>query len=239
MSAGAVNLARRPFANTRPIRRVAWALWGLGAVLATVAGVAYWRSLFGIEGRRAEIAGVERSITAERRRLAAAENTLASFDLRHQNVEASYVAERLRERTFPWSELFEHLGDVLPRRVRLFSLSPTAEGADATAATRNRRTAVTASGRVFLQMTGSAATDEDLTKLLDNLFASGWFANPTLPTERRENGGITFVLKVSYLPAGPGRAAATPAAAAPAPRVVAGDGATAHPSGAPPTGGVP
>ncbi|HET9767381.1 MAG TPA: hypothetical protein VFS60_11075, partial [Thermoanaerobaculia bacterium] len=122
----AVNLASRPFANTRPLRRVAVLLWIVGAVLAAVAGTLYWQSFFGIEGGREKIAAVDRSLAAERRRLAAAETALAGMDLRRQNVEATYLEARLRERTFPWSGLFEHLAQVLPRKVRLVSLSPQA-----------------------------------------------------------------------------------------------------------------
>ena len=207
----AVNLASRPFANTRPLRRVAVLLWIVGAVLAAVAGTLYWKSFFGIEGGREKIAAVDHSLAAERRRLAAAETALAGMDLRRQNVEAAYLEARLRERTFPWSALFEHLAQVLPRKVRLVSLAPQVgdprvdrsarRGAEAVL--RNRRPAsVAAGGRVYLQMAGVAANDEALTDLLDRLFASNWFANPTLPNERRENGQLAFSLGVSYLPGG-------------------------------------
>src|SRR6185295_15528787 len=43
LSEAAVNLASRPFANTRPLRRVAALLWLVGAVLAVVVGLLYWR----------------------------------------------------------------------------------------------------------------------------------------------------------------------------------------------------
>jgi Tfp pilus assembly protein PilN len=227
----AVNLASRPFANTRPLRRVAAVLWIVGALLAAVAGTLYWRSFFGIEGGREKIAAVDRSLAAERRRLADAEAALAGMDLRRQNVEAAYLEARLRERTFPWSALFEHLAQVLPRKVRLVSLSPQAgdpradrssrRGAEALLRSR-RPASVAGGGRVYLQMAGVAANDEALTDLLDRLFASNWFANPSLPNERRENGQIGFSLGVSYLPAG--RMAATAAAreadSAPPPRLV-------------------
>jgi Tfp pilus assembly protein PilN len=205
----AANLASRPFANTRPLRRVALALWLAGAVLMGVAGYLYWRSLFGIEGGRAQIADVDRSIAAERRRLEAAEAALARMDLRRQNAEAAYLEARVRERAFPWSALFEHLAEVLPRKVRLVSLSP--QSADPRATTRSRRPAsVSSAGRVYLQMTGAAANDEALTDLLDRLFASRWFERPTLPAERRESGQIGFALGVSYLPGGPRGVAAAP-----------------------------
>ena len=217
----AVNLASRPFANTRPLRRVAVLLWIVGAALAAVAGALYWRSFFGIEGGREKIAAVDRSLAEERRRLAEAETALAGMDLRRQNVEAEYLQARLRERTFPWSDLFEHLAGVLPRKVRLVSLSPQAgderrerSNTGAAAVLRSRRPTSVASGsRVHLQMTGVAANDEALTDLLDRLFASQWFANPSLPSERRDSGQIGFALGVTYLPKGRAAAAAEAAAA--------------------------
>lgn len=229
---GAVNLARRPFANTRPLRRVAMALWVIGAVLAVAAAILYWRSLFGIEGRRAEIAAVERSIADEQRRLDASEAALARLDLRRQNVEAAFLAARIRERTFPWSALFVHLAEVLPRQVRLVSLSPQAAERGDSQRSRSRHPGSAASaGRVQLSMTGAAASDEALTELLDRLFASQRFSHPTLPTERREPGYISFALAVSYLPPGPAsRRAAAPSPPSPS-LVEAGRGPAAPPAG--------
>ncbi len=230
----AVNLARRPFANIRPLRRLGIVLWIVGAALAVVVGLLYWRSLFGIEGGQEKIAALERSIADERRRLTAAEAALAGMDLRRQNVEASYLEARLRERTFPWSALFEHLARVLPRRVRLVSLAPqaadprpqrrsTRAAADRTTRTR-RPGSLATTDRVYLQMAGVAADDEALTDLLDRLFASEWFMSPSLPVERREDGQIGFSLGVTYLPAGGRRIEARPARPAPTPTIEEEDG---------------
>lgn len=226
---GAVNLARRPFANIRPLRRLGVVLWIAGAALAVVVGLLYWRSLFGIEGGQEKIAALERSIADERRRLAAAESALAGMDLRRQNVEATYLGARVRERVFPWSALFEHLAQVLPRRVRIVSLAPQAADPrplrrsvrTADLASRSRRPGSLAAGdRVYLQMTGVAADDEALTDLLDRLFASQWFTGPSLPAERRgEHGQIEFTLGVTYLPAGGRRAEERQAPPEPAPAI--------------------
>ena len=214
-----VNLASRPFANTRPLQRTGAALWVLGVVLAALAGWLYWQSLFGIEGKRAQIVQVERSIAAERRRLATAESGLARMDLRRQNIEAGYLNARIGERTFPWSGLFEHLAQVLPRKVRLFSLAPQAPE-ERGAGRRSRRAGSTVvGGRVYLQMTGAAESDEALTELLDRLFKDPWFTNPSLPTEHRQEGVIQFVLGVYYLPGGPPAALAARPPVPPAPRI--------------------
>jgi Tfp pilus assembly protein PilN len=201
-----VNLARRPFANTRPIQRLGIFLWVVGGALALVAGFLYWRSLFGIESKKEELAGIERAMQEENRRLETAEAELRRMNLRRQNLEASYLNDRIAERTFPWSGLFGDLADVLPREVRLFSLAPAGGSA-------NRRAAVPAASRgrpqgprrVYLQMTGAAESDEALLALLDNLFASPSFDSPSLPRETREGSALRFSLNVFYLPDAPRR----------------------------------
>jgi Tfp pilus assembly protein PilN len=230
-----VNLARRPFANIRPLRRVAVLLWLVGAGLFALAGVLYWRSLFGIEGGQDRIAAMDRSIEDERRRLAAADAALAAMDLRRQNVEATYLDARIRERTFPWSGLFEHIAEVLPRHVRIESLAPAVGDSRAIAAARNRRPVSFASaGRVYLQLRGVAADDEALTTLIDHLFASPFFEHPSLPQEaHRQGGGIDFALNVVYLPSGLGKGSVK-APPAPTPRLV-----EAAPSPRPSPGGAP
>lgn len=222
-----VNLARRPFANIRHIRRLGIFLWVLGAALLAADGVLYWRSLFGIEGKKDERAVLERRIAEERERLDAAERRLAGLELGGQNVEASYLNERIAERTFPWSSLFDELAGVLPRQVRLYSVSPVAasRGERSSRARRSRATAAAAGeddrNRVYLNLTGIAESDEALLELLQNLFASPAFGSPSLPNERRTPIGIEFVVNVWYRA---GTAAAAPAAT-PAPEVVETTGA--------------
>jgi Tfp pilus assembly protein PilN len=200
-----VNLARRQFANVRPIQRLGIALWAVGGVLALVAAVLFWRSLFGIEGKEEELAQIERQIADERQRLETAEAGLRRMNLRRQNLEATYLNDRIAERTFPWSVLFEDLADVLPREVRLYSLAPQSAGgvtrrANQPAATRGRPPG---QRRVYLQMTGAAESDEALLALLDNLFASPYFDSPSLPRETLDGNTVKFALSVFYLPDAP------------------------------------
>ena len=196
-----VNLARRPFANIRPIQRLGIALWVVGGALAIAAAVLFWRSLFGIETKKEELAAIERRIAAERLQLETAEASLRRMNLRRQNQEASYLNDRIAERTFPWSVLFEDLAEVLPREVRLFSLAPqSAAGVTRAAAEPVRQRDPRAGRRVFLQMSGAAESDEALLRLLDNLFASPYFDAPSLPRETFEGNSVEFTLSVHYLP---------------------------------------
>lgn len=199
-----INLARRPFANIRPIQRLGIALWVIGGALAIAAAVLFWRSLFGIETKKEELAAIERQIAAERLQLETAEASLRRMNLRHQNQEASYLNDRIAERTFPWSVLFEDLAEVLPREVRLFSLAPqSAAGVTRASAAPVVRRDPRGGRRVFLQMTGAAESDEALLRLLDNLFASPYFDAPSMPRETFEGNSVQFGLSVHYLPDAP------------------------------------
>ncbi|MDX1632558.1 MAG: hypothetical protein R3234_11885, partial [Thermoanaerobaculia bacterium] len=124
MSFRDLNLARRPFANTRPVVRVSILLWTVGIVLACINLWLYGRSLSGMEHLEERLETTEKQILREESRLAEAEEALRGMNLRDQNAEALYLNARIAERSFPWSRLFDHLAEVLPREVRLQSLSP-------------------------------------------------------------------------------------------------------------------
>jgi Tfp pilus assembly protein PilN len=201
-----VNLARRPFANSRPVLRVTLALWVVGALLALGNLLLYGRSLAGLEDMKDRIAAAETTMAGERSRVSAAEQRLRGMDLGEQNELAAYLNERIEERTFPWSRLFDHLAEVLPREVRLHTLSPRRVAGpslreSAARATRTREPDEP-EGRVGLAMTGQAQTDQALLELIDNLFGSEWFVDPGLASETRSaDDTLRFQLSVAYLPA--------------------------------------
>ena len=198
MSRQPVNLAREPFVNLRPIRRATVALWVVASLLAVVNVTLYWRGIFGLEDRRAQLADVQEGIDAERERIDDLRTRLRAMDLRQQNAEALFLNERIAERAFPWSRLFEDIARVLPRGVRLFSLRPQPErsrGAVVEEVREDRHP-------VALQASGAADSDESLLELLDNLFANEAFLDPNVPRETREkDGSIRFSVSVRYRPA--------------------------------------
>jgi len=49
-----LNLAREPFVNFRPIRRLTWILWVLAALLLVANTVLYWRHFSG-QGQRRDL----------------------------------------------------------------------------------------------------------------------------------------------------------------------------------------
>ncbi|MFL6237737.1 MAG: PilN domain-containing protein [Thermoanaerobaculia bacterium] len=216
-----LNLARRPFLNSRPVVRVALLLWLLGLALLLVD---LWQFL-GYRGRsadkREQIARSEAEIERQRAYLARLQKTLDGFNLEAQNQKVEFLNKQIAERTFAWSQLLDRIAERLPNDVRLNRLAPlTGDKAERqrTGSTAARRTVKT-SDLVPLLITGESRSDEALSSFVDNLFKPPFTdANPT--REEREEDGKTlkFEISVQYRP-GPPPAAATAPGGGPAPRI--------------------
>lgn len=193
MSWQAPNLARQPFLNLRPLRRAAAALTIVGLALTAWNVASYLRAGSGAAQRSAEMARLAAETAAARARLATIESDLAARDLAAENRRALFLNERIAERTFDWNALFDRLAEVLPRGVRLRSLTPRlgAAPADGDAARQ----------KVSLALDAEAEDGEAMLELVDNLFAHSAFASPNLSRESRQRGGeIDFDLSVDYFP---------------------------------------
>ncbi len=202
------NLASRPFVNERPRRRLTTFLWAAALALLALNAFLFWRyATTNVEGRD-ELNQLRAQIEAEVRTVNERQQELASFDLDEQNEEIRFLNRRLAERTFPWSELFQQLGDVLPRGVRLASLAPTLPEPP-----RGRRRArVPEDTRVTLTISGQAENGEELLGFLDRMFAHAAFESPNLESERQlqGRGEVAFNLRTFYQPRdgeGPGASA--------------------------------
>jgi Tfp pilus assembly protein PilN len=215
-----LNLARRPFLNSRPVVRVALLLWLLGLALLLVD---LWQFLGYRErsaDKRERIARSEAEIERQRAALARLQKTLDSFNLEEQNQRVEFLNKQIAERTFSWSQLLDRIAERLPDDVRLNRLAPlTGDKAERqrTGSTAARRSART-SELVPLLITGESRSDEALSSFVDNLFKPPFTdANPT--REEREEDGKTlkFEISVQYRPGSP--PATVPGTAGPAPRI--------------------
>ena len=199
MSAG-INLASRPFVNDRPVARVTAALWALGALLALATGWSFWGYFAGREDQREELARIEAQMEREREAVAGLSRELAGIPLDNQNQRVRFLNQRIAERAFSWSLLFDRLAEILPADVRLLSLAPQVGfGQDG-----RQRSAAAAAGapgeRVLLQVLAVARRQEAILELLDAMFASDAFERPNLARESREGAETRFTLSVVYLP---------------------------------------
>lgn len=189
----ALNLARRPFVNTRPVARVAIFLWVVGGLLFLLNLWLYASYFTGSEGKRLELAELERRTEDERRLLGARQAELARLDLANQNRRVEFLNVKIHERTFSWSLLFDRLAEILPPDVRLTSLSPQALG--------EGRRGAEASRRVALDVVGVARSVEAELAFLQALYDHPAFESPTLQRDSRTpQREVLFALRAAYLP---------------------------------------
>jgi Tfp pilus assembly protein PilN len=195
-----LNLARRPFTNTRPVTRTAVLLWLLGILLLLGNVSLFWSYLSGSGEKRAELARMERQVEHGQRDVARLEDRLANSDLDQQNKQVRFLNRKIAERTFSWSLLFDRLAEVMPDGVRLNRLSPSGlvdKDSREFDVQRGR------DNRVTLIIAGEAKSDEAVLQFVDNLFAHPAFEDPDLSHDSREdNGLVKFDIQVKYLPAG-------------------------------------
>jgi Tfp pilus assembly protein PilN len=194
--AGEINLARRPFVNERPVRRTALLLALAGLALLAVNLWLYFGYALERRHNEGELRQIVAGIDREQQRVTALRRTLAQADLGQQNALVSFLNERIAERTFGWSVLFDRLAGLLPADAHLISLSPQFARED------DRRRAGEEPGpvEVALAVQGSARDAGAVLELIDALFADPAFRDPDLHQESGLGGEVKFTLDVVYLP---------------------------------------
>jgi hypothetical protein len=200
-----LNLARRPFVNSRPVVRTALALWLLGLLLLLGNVYLFWNYRTGSADKRGEIEQREAEIGKEQETIRQLEAQLDGMDLEQQNALIDFLNRKIDERTFSWSLLFDRLAKVMPNDVRLKRLTPVTsaqqqERLRAQGASAQRSVA---EGQVLLSITAQSKSDEALSRFVDNLFV-GPFRNPNVSREVRDEDAnlVEFEVTVVYLPQG-------------------------------------
>lgn len=203
-----LNLARLPFVNRRPVRRLAMVLWLLAVALAAFDLYLYGNYVAGSRDARERLAAVETDIEEEERLIAEARAELGALDVAVLNRRATFVNARIAERTFSWSRLFDDLAEVLPGSVRLSVLTPQFATEEGAGGRLRRAEAGLEEGEVALDLRGEAKNGEALLAFIDQLFAHQAFRAPNLEREAESaSGTVEFSLKAVY------RTAAGPPAA--------------------------
>lgn len=207
-----LNLARRPFINTRPVTRVALLLWIVGGLLLLGNTTLFYGYLSGSSEARAELAGKREAIESEQRKAGQLQTRLAGLELEEQNEQVEFLNRKIAERAFSWSLLFDRLAEVMPDDVRLLQLQPASIGGNdrpgsrpsGAGATRGRRPEGS-SDRVPLSLQVESKSDEAFNQLVDNMFAHDSFRDPDFTRETRDEGDgesdvVRFDLRVTYIP---------------------------------------
>jgi Tfp pilus assembly protein PilN len=195
-----LNLARRPFINTRPVARVSLLLWVLGLLLLLGNVSLYWNYLAGSGEKRSDLDRLETKIQQQERKNGELERRLASLDLAQQNRQVRYLNQKIAERTFAWSTLFDELAKVMPDQVRLTSLSPSAISQEDERRFDEEEGAGPRQTRVQLIIHGESKSDEAFFQFVDRLFEPP-FEDPDFSRKSREEGDLVkFDLRVTYIP---------------------------------------
>ncbi|MEL7060483.1 MAG: hypothetical protein AAGN46_10695 [Acidobacteriota bacterium] len=230
-----VNLARRPFVNRRPVRRVAVVLWAVAILLVSAAVWLfgeYWRNS---ASQRARLGELYDQVEAERDRLEASRASLRSLELADRNSQAAFLNLLIRKRTFPWSRLFDHLEEVLPIDVYVKTVRPSVSLAAGDleaiqAARRAQRAgqrratpqaarrgasgprrarggeAVEGPDRVDLNLPATARSEDAMLDFVDALYQHESFLDPFLVGEEQtDDGQVKFEVRVTYLVPAPER----------------------------------
>ena len=210
------NLAAQPFVNKRPVQRFAMAAWAIAAVLIGINVALYVNYRHESTSLRTRLAATRAEIETKSRHVVAMDEKLRGLRLGAQNAQVAFLNERIAERTFPWSLLFERIATTLPDGVRLKSLHPVfTEADDKTPVERELRKGKGKAKNddappapappppeelVNLTLLGTAKSDEALYELVDALFASPSFASPRLHQESTNGGEVEFTVDVDYRP---------------------------------------
>ena len=194
-----LNLAKRPFTNSRPIARLALVLWLVGGVLLAINGWRYWQLLSGSEHRGQELETLAEQVQEHRERIADLKRALNGYDVAQQNAQVTFLNQKIAGRTFGWSELFDRLEEVLPDDVRLASLSPINQSGGERRRARKRDGEV--KDRFILQLRGTAKTFDAELALLDRLFEHPSFSRPRLSRDALNKvNQVEFEISVVYRP---------------------------------------
>lgn len=191
------NLSTRPFYNERIVQ----------VLLALAAGVVVILTIFnairiiGLSRQNTELSsliGRDRNeavrLNAEARRIRAG----IDEDELEATAGAADAANRLiDQRTFSWTELFNHIEDTLPADVMLTTVQPS----------------VDAAGHTIVQMTVVGRRTDDINEFVEKLEATGAFREVLTPQLDTTDDGLNRAqLRARYLGTPP--AAAAPAGAA-------------------------
>ncbi|HEX9944011.1 MAG TPA: PilN domain-containing protein [Thermoanaerobaculia bacterium] len=202
-----LNLARRPFRNSRPVVRVSMILWLLGLALL-LGNVSLFRGyLTSSADKRQQIDRGEEEIDRQRDVTRQVQGRLDSIDLESLNQKVDFLNQKIAERTFSWNLLLDRLAAVLPNDVRLTRLAPqTGEQAKRELERRTRETRSLRPGEeneILLMITGESRSDGAHFRFVDNLFDHPAFREPNLTREERSEGNVVkFELNVRYNPGG-------------------------------------
>lgn len=179
-----LNLASKPWRNTRPFWLSMIALTTAVVLLMAANLHAAYEYFVETEETRAKISEVRASAAETEKIAQESEQRLAATNQNLIDARVEFVNSRIRERTFSWSQLLDHLERVVPDDVRIGSLRPS----------------IPDEGPIKLAINFQAKNHDGFVTMVQNLFSDSHFENPVPTSESNNDGVIRFTLSVNYLP---------------------------------------
>ncbi len=163
-----INLATAPLENHRRFIAGAGLVGVLGVIAMVVLSIYAYHGWRANRDLRADIAGYESQIN----NLHAHQESLRAFFKLPPNVQvmdrAAFLNSLIKQRSFPWTNLFMDLERILPPGVRVISISPRME-----------------SDRVEIRLLVGASSDESKLKFVKALEESKVFSGVQVRQESR------------------------------------------------------
>lgn len=198
-----LNLASRPFVNTRPANLAVALLAVLVIVLTAISLTTVREYLEGSRRTRAANAALVDETAELTRARAEAEAAVARLDLASLSQSASDASWIARRRAFSWTRFLSRLERTLPYEVRVAGIKLQRPDSDADA-----RRPVGVEPAIPLDLELVSRDPDGFPKLIRALYASEWFDNPEPKSEEGpELGtpeGTRLTLAVEYLDRGKG-----------------------------------
>ncbi|HUM02485.1 MAG TPA: hypothetical protein VL084_09375 [Thermoanaerobaculia bacterium] len=174
-----LNLARRPFIDTRPVNVAAGVLAVVVAVLSYVSVRTVVRYLDGSRKTRDGIAALREDISRLDEARRAADARIARYDVDEMRAAADDANRLARRRAFSWTRFLDRLEKTLPADARISAINvSSAEGGDA-------RTGAGKNELFWVELTLVSRDPAGLTKAIRSFYGSPWFDRPMPHVEER------------------------------------------------------
>lgn len=180
-----LNLASRPYRDYRPVYGVVVVTALLVAYMMLDNVTTYYKYIRDTKSTRAKIAQIDAEAQREQQQTDQLSQRLRSVNLKQLAERTQFVNSQLAERAFSWSELLDRLERVLPKDVRIESISPSFDK----------------NGIVRLAMQANAKTGNGMIETLDHLNRDVQFAHAFPSSEDKQaDGSYRFGIAVEYRP---------------------------------------
>jgi hypothetical protein len=197
-----LNLARRPFVDTRPVIAAAVVLVLVVSVLSIISARTIQRYLKDSSGTTQAIAALRQEVDRTELRRQTSEAALARFDLDELGANSADANLIARRRSFSWTRFLSRVERVLPADIRVVSIALSKSSTDS----KESAVPAAADDSVSVQLDLVSRDPNGLAKTIRALYASPNFDMPVPHTddspEKGTAEGRRITLDALYLDRG-------------------------------------